>query len=418
MNTSKQINIMVLLVFASVIATAAYTIWDPHRASEATTRQTDKTVEYGAYLFSQNCITCHGNKAEGGAASNRLKLAPALNRPDLQGKDPKTGQVSKGDKQQAFKFVVNTITCGRIGKSMPTWGQSQGGTLNDQQIQQLATLISEGTGWDLVDELAVRGLEKYHLHGYDADGFVLAAPLDASSTTVILNKIEGLDKGGRLQIGDELMLINGKPSKDDSAIASRPAGSGIPVGGAVPVERGLGTTSPAAHDAGAKVLKPPVPPDPPAITQPACGQNLPPAVSTPSAPTAAATEMTVIGQSTLFDTDKLLGVAGKELTITFDNRDSGIPHNIHFFKGKDATGADVGTTDVAAGPVVQTLKIGPLDAGDYYYQCDVHPGTMSGTLTTVEGGAAAPAGATTPAAGTTPSATEAAAATPAATSTP
>jgi mono/diheme cytochrome c family protein/plastocyanin len=412
MNTSKQISIMVLLVFASVIATGAYFVWDPHRASEAKTRQTDKTVEYGAYLFAQNCITCHGNKAEGGAASNRLKAAPALNRPDLQGRDPKTGQVAKGDKQQAFKFVVNTITCGRIGKSMPTWGQSQGGTMNDQQIQQLATLIVEGTGWDLVDELAVRGLEKYHLHGYDAGGFVLAAPLDASSTTVLLNTIEGLDKGVRLQIGDELMLVTGKPSKDDSAIASRPAGSSIAVGGAVPVERGLGTTKAVAHDAGAEVLKPPVPPDPPAITQPACGQNLPAVVPTPSGPTAAATELTVIGQGTLFDTDKLLGVAGKELTVTFDNRDSGIPHNIHFFKGKDATGADTDTTEVAAGPVVQTLKLGPLDAGDYYYQCDVHPGTMSGTLTAVEGGAAAPA------AGTTPSATEAAAPTPAGPSTP
>jgi mono/diheme cytochrome c family protein/plastocyanin len=412
MNTSKQINIMVLLVFAAVIATAAYTIWDPHRSSEAKTRQTDKTVEYGAYLFAQNCIICHGNKAEGGVASNRLKQAPALNTNFLQGKDPKTGLVAKGDKQQAFKFVVNTITCGRVGKAMPTWGQSQGGALNDQQIQQLATLIVEGTGWDLVDELAVRGLEQYHIRGYDADGFVLAAPLDASSTTVILNKIEGLDKGVRLQIGNEVMLINGKPSKDDSAIASRPAGSGIQVGGAVPVDRGIGTTKAVAHDAGAEVLKPPVPPDPPSITQPACGQNLPPAASTPSAPTSAATELTVIGQSTLFDTDKLLGVAGKELTITFDNRDSGIPHNIHFFKGKDATGTDVGTTDVAAGPVVQTLKIGPLDAGDYFYQCDVHPGTMSGTLTTVAGGAAAPA------AGTTPAATAASAATPEATATP
>ena len=75
MNTTRQINIIVLLVFAAVIATAAYTSWDPSRASEAQTRQTAKTVEYGAYLFSQNCIVCHGNKAEGGAASNRLKQA-------------------------------------------------------------------------------------------------------------------------------------------------------------------------------------------------------------------------------------------------------------------------------------------------------------------------------------------------------
>ena len=73
MNTSKQVNIMVLLVFASVIATAAYTIWDPHRATDAQDVQTEKQVTYGAFLFSQNCIVCHGNHAEGGAAANRLK---------------------------------------------------------------------------------------------------------------------------------------------------------------------------------------------------------------------------------------------------------------------------------------------------------------------------------------------------------
>ncbi len=381
MNTSKQINIIVLLVFAAVIATAAYTIWDPHRSSEAKTRQTDKTVDYGAYLFSQNCIVCHGNKAEGGAAANRLKQAPALNRPDLQGKDPKTNAVSKQAKDQAFKFVVNTVTCGRIGKAMPTWGQSQGGTLNDEQIRQLATLITEGTGWDQVNEFAIDGNEKYHLKGYNADGFKLADALDGSSATVKLNKIEGLDKGVRLQIADEIMLITDKPNTSDASVT---------------VERGVGTTSPAPHAAGAEVLKPPVPPDPPPVTQPACGQNLPAAVPTQGA-VAAATELTIIGQGTAFDKDTLLGVAGQALTITFDNRDAGIAHNIHFFKGSDATGSEVSATEVAPGPVVQTLAIAPLDAGAYFYQCDVHPGQMEGTLTTVAAGAAARAGGAAPA---------------------
>jgi hypothetical protein len=79
-------------------------------------------------------VVCHGDSGEGGSASNRLKVAPAINRNDLMGIDPKTGLVSETDKAQQFKFIVNTITCGRIGKAMPTWGQSQGGTLNDEQI--------------------------------------------------------------------------------------------------------------------------------------------------------------------------------------------------------------------------------------------------------------------------------------------
>src|SRR4051812_38320268 len=143
MNTSKQINIIVALVFLAVVATGAYTMWDPERASEAKDSQLQRTMERGAFLFAQNCRVCHGDAGEGGATANRLNIkgvavAPALNRPDLQGKDA-NGGVSEQNKSQAFTLIVNTITCGRVGKAMPTWGQSQGGTLNDEQIRQLAT---------------------------------------------------------------------------------------------------------------------------------------------------------------------------------------------------------------------------------------------------------------------------------------
>ncbi len=209
MNTSKQINIMVALVFISVLATGAYTMWDPDRASDAKIVQRERTIERGAFLFAQNCASCHGNKAEGGQAANRLKAAPPLNRDDLQGKDPKTKEVSAQDKAQQFKFIVSTITCGRIGKAMPTWGQSQGGTLNDEQIRQLATLITEGsvivkeperTGWDLADEFAIHGDHEFHYTGYASAGIKLAQSLDASSTTVYVSNIDPISKGSRLEI--------------------------------------------------------------------------------------------------------------------------------------------------------------------------------------------------------------------------
>ena len=396
MNTSKQINIMVALVFIAVLATGAYTMWDPDRASDARKEDLTRTVERGAFLFSQNCVVCHGNKAEGGAAANRLKQAPALNRPDLQGIDSKTKLVSAQDKAQQFKFVVNTITCGRIGKAMPTWGQSQGGTLNDEQIRQLATMITEGTGWDLAEKFAIHGDEEHHYTGYASAGIKLTQAMDASSSTVFLTNIAPLGKGSRLEIDGELMLVTSNPDKDTSSVG---------------VDRHVGTTKAAAHAVGAPVWLPPVPPDPAPVTQPACGQNLPAVVPTPAGPTTASADLKIIGKGTAFDTDKLLGLAGQELTVTFDNQDAGIAHNIHFFKGTDATGADVAQSDIESGPVVQTLKVGPLDAGTYYFRCDVHPGQMEGTLTTVAAGAGAAAGASTPAAG-------GAAATPEASATP
>ncbi len=379
MNTSKQINIMVALVFISVLATGAYTMWDPSRTSDARKDELHKTVQRGAFLFSQNCIVCHGDSGEGGSASNRLKIAPAINRPDLQGIDPTTKAVSKTDKALQFKFIVNTITCGRIGKAMPTWGQSQGGTLNDEQIRQLATMITEGTGWEMSKGFAIDGDHEFHYTGYASAGIKLTQALDASSTTVVLSDVAPLGKGLRLQIDKELMLITENPNKEQKSVT---------------VERGLGTTSPAAHEANAVVALPPVPPDPAPITQPACGQNLPAAVPTASGPVTASTDLKIIGQGTLFDVTQLLGIAGQELTITFDNKDVGIAHNIHFFKGSDNTGEDVGGTDIEGGPIVQTLKIGPLDAGDYFFVCDIHPGQMEGTLTTVAAASAPEAGAT------------------------
>jgi plastocyanin len=54
---------------------------------------------------------------------------------------------------------------------------------------------------------------------------------------------------------------------------------------------------------------------------------------------------------------------------------------VHIFKGTDASGESVAQTDINTGPKTDTLNFGPLDAGTYYYHCDVHPATMFGTLT-------------------------------------
>jgi mono/diheme cytochrome c family protein/plastocyanin len=384
MNTSKQIIIMVALVFIAVIATGAYTMWDPDRASEAKDKQLEKTIKYGAWLFSQNCRVCHGDQGEGGSASNRLKLAPPLNRPDLQGKD-QNGDVNASQKSQQFKFIVNTITCGRVGKAMPTWGQSQGGTLNDEQIRQLATLINEGTGWDLTKQYAIEGVPEFSKHGDNGDHITLAGPLDASSTTVALSSVAVLGKGDRLQAEDEIMTVTGI-DKDNNTVT---------------VERGVGTTSPKAHADGLLLLKPPVPPDPVSTTAPACGQNLPAAQPT-AGPVAPSATLTITAQGTAWSTDTLAAIAGVPLTLTVQNNDSGIAHNIVIFGGEDETAPRLAETPIEPGVVTQTLNFGPLDPGSYYYHCDVHP-QMSGTLTATAAGAA-PAGGASPAAGTTPGA--------------
>ncbi len=96
--------------------------------------------------------------------------------------------------------------------------------------------------------------------------------------------------------------------------------------------------------------------------------------ATPSGPA-----LTLVAENSLYDKQSLTATAGT-VVIDLDNKDNGTAHNIHVFKGTDATGQSIGMTDVAAGPITQTLTV-TLAPGTYYYHCDVHPTTMFGTIT-------------------------------------
>jgi plastocyanin len=89
--------------------------------------------------------------------------------------------------------------------------------------------------------------------------------------------------------------------------------------------------------------------------------------------------LTLVSKNTLFDKTELRAKAG-EITIKHDNQDGGIVHNVHVYKGSDATGEDMGMTELEAGPVEQTLVLN-LEPGEYFFVCDAHPATMAGTLT-------------------------------------
>jgi hypothetical protein len=111
MNTSKQINVMILLVFLAVFATGAYTLWTgPCQRGRG---QAARTYHHERCVFTQNCRTCHGDAGEGGLASNRLRIAPALNRQDLQGTiKGEDGTFVRDDIEYAtdYKFIYYTIT--------------------------------------------------------------------------------------------------------------------------------------------------------------------------------------------------------------------------------------------------------------------------------------------------------------------
>ena len=152
MNTGKQINAMVVVVFLLLLAAGAYTVWDPFRSDRAKDDQILEAAERAATTFSLNCRLCHGDRGQGGVLGGRLPAALSLNTGRLQGISEGTFNLALFE--DSFRLVTNTVTCGRVGTAMPVWGATQGGPLNEEQIRQLAVLITEGRFWGLAQEHA------------------------------------------------------------------------------------------------------------------------------------------------------------------------------------------------------------------------------------------------------------------------
>lgn len=84
-----------------------------------------------------------------------------------------------------------------------------------------------------------------------------------------------------------------------------------------------------------------------------------------------------------FETTCLVAPADEKFTLTFDNQDTTLAHNLHVLSGPQ--GKSYGLSKLTIGPVKETVPPLSLPAGTYYFQCDAHPTTMTGTLAVVKG---------------------------------
>ena len=139
MNTQKQILLIVVLFFTFVGGCAAYSIIDlPVRAPDQAQWTQDQSIERGALLFANNCRTCHGIMGQGG-------VGLPLNKPEFKDQDPLVLANNK-------KLLMTTLYCGRAGTRMPPWLNSNGGSLNAEQINHLIDLITAPADPNLKDD--------------------------------------------------------------------------------------------------------------------------------------------------------------------------------------------------------------------------------------------------------------------------
>jgi len=119
------------------------------------------------------------------------------------------------------------------------------------------------------------------------------------------------------------------------------------------------------------------------------------ATSTATETSSSATETTApstgliltapVGASNTGFTEKELSApADTPFTITFNNDDAGIPHNVQIFAGTDTTVTPTWAPENNAlinGVATETYEVTALAAGAYTFNCFAHPATMVGTLT-------------------------------------
>jgi hypothetical protein len=118
-------------------------------------------------------------------------------------------------------------------------------------------------------------------------------------------------------------------------------------------------------------------------------------IAAPSAPPSPAPEgppedcgddgepvLEVTAPATSFDPTCLVAPAEEDFTITFNNEDAGVTHNLAILTEADE---QIAATDLKPGTYTDELRVSAQEEGDLQFLCQAHPTQMFGTLAIVAG---------------------------------
>jgi mono/diheme cytochrome c family protein len=181
MNTSKQVNVMIGLLFLAFFTFGAYIVYEPNRQATAIETQHEQNLQRGAQLFISNCRNCHGMMGLGGEEG---ALAPPLNSPAflILKEDNRYGlpPTAEGEATEIEEFLFNSTACGRVNSAMPPWLDRYGGPLSERQVHYIVELLTTDGAWDVVEERA----RDYDRAAGNTPESVIIPPADAGTLSL------------------------------------------------------------------------------------------------------------------------------------------------------------------------------------------------------------------------------------------
>ena len=115
----------------------------------------------------------------------------------------------------------------------------------------------------------------------------------------------------------------------------------------------------------------------PSATATTAGANVTTAATTAAAGNQTAT-VDLTAENIKFDKSTITVPAGATVTVNFNNKDSGVPHNFAVYTDSSAS-QNIFKGDTVTGPATTTYTFtAPSTPGTYFFRCDVHPQQMTG----------------------------------------
>ena len=117
---------------------------EPSRMTRFTNAELGRSIEAGAEIFANNCVTCHGVEADAqgcvDATGNQIAcLGLPLNSNGLLCGDVSQRMIDMGWDGTKHDYILTTVSAGR--NAMPTWHEQFGGPLRNDQVQNVTNFV-------------------------------------------------------------------------------------------------------------------------------------------------------------------------------------------------------------------------------------------------------------------------------------